>query len=131
MPGGWEAVKEASIRLRYLFPAPLKGGIQRHDPDNLVSLAKASIDGLQDGGILTDDREVIYLPPTQKFAKKTHIPHAGQLQIDIRRIDGCELIMFDQEELELLRLAIRTQMRVGTFKAAKMRELLAWFEELK
>lgn len=125
MQGGWEAVKEASIQLRYLFPTPTKGGTQRHDPDNLISFAKASVDGLQDGGILTDDRDVIYLPPTQEFSKNKL--NTGQLQIDIRRIDGCELMMFDREEIVIIHCAIDDVYGLSQ----KGIELLAWFKELR
>jgi len=55
----------ATIRLVFYFPKPKRGGFKKHDPDNLIAWSKTAIDALTDGGVLADDRDVIYLPPEQ------------------------------------------------------------------
>lgn len=39
---------------------------QKHDPDNLIAWAKSIFDSLTIAGILSDDNDVIHLPPCQK-----------------------------------------------------------------
>lgn len=57
---------EATVQLHFFFGKPKKGGRnQKHDPDNLIAWAKPAIDALTDGGLISDDRELIYLPPRQ------------------------------------------------------------------
>lgn len=55
--------KEVVIALTYVFEK--KPHSKKHDPDNLISWAKTPIDCLTAGGLLEDDRDVIYLPPKQ------------------------------------------------------------------
>lgn len=53
--------KEAEIRLTLR----LGRGCKQQDPDNVLSSAKAAIDGLVDAGILAGDRQIRYLPVEQ------------------------------------------------------------------
>ena len=58
----------AAIGLAYHFAPAARGTrLRGHDPDNLIAWAKAAIDGLVDGGILADDRQLVYLPPTTQL----------------------------------------------------------------
>lgn len=59
--------ERAIVGLHYVLQAPQRGGNQPHDPDNLIAWAKASIDALTDAGILADDRQIVYLPPSQEW----------------------------------------------------------------
>lgn len=54
------------------------GGKKRkvRDPDNLTAFAKAAIDSLTLGGVMSDDRELIHLPPLQTIDK------AGRSEIE-------------------------------------------------
>ena len=56
---------------------------KRHDADNLIAWLKASIDGLQDAGVLADDSGVTWLPPEQVFGKS-----AGDEKIVVLTITG-------------------------------------------
>lgn len=57
--------RSAILELTFEIPRPTRGRAQRHDPDNLIAWAKTAIDAMTDGGILADDRDVVYLPPVQ------------------------------------------------------------------
>jgi len=75
----------AIIGLRFRFPKPRFGRAQFHDPDNLLAWAKSAIDALTDGGLLADDRSIVYLPPEQELSADD----VGQLLITVRPIvDG-------------------------------------------
>lgn len=65
--------ERAVIRLHYVLPWPKNGQRQPHDPDNLIAWAKTAIDALQDAGILADDRQVIYMPPSQEWLERDDI----------------------------------------------------------
>jgi Holliday junction resolvase RusA-like endonuclease len=56
---------------------------KRHDSDNLIAWLKASIDGLQDAGVLADDSGVTWLPPAQVFGKS-----AGEDKMVVLTITG-------------------------------------------
>ncbi len=61
--------KEVVLSLTFIFGKHLgRGRRQRHDPDNLIAWAKTPVDALTRGGLLEDDRSIIYLPPQQVFA---------------------------------------------------------------
>lgn len=88
--------RHATISLYFEFPPPQRGGAKRHDPDNLIAWAKTTIDALTDAGVLADDREVTYAPPSQRTATRHEAQiyprlHAGQLHITIaaHRDDRC------------------------------------------
>jgi Holliday junction resolvase RusA-like endonuclease len=44
---------------------------KKHDADNLIAWLKATVDGLQDAGILADDSGLTWLPPDQIYGKGT------------------------------------------------------------
>ena len=74
----------ASVGLNFVFERPRRGGLQAHDPDNLIAWAKTTIDGLTDAGVFKDDRELIYLPPRQAWLPKgVTLPQHAQLEIVI------------------------------------------------
>ena len=60
---GWP-VSSATIQMTFFHRTARK-----QDPDNLLASMKAAIDGLVDGGVLTDDRDLTHLPPVQKKDK--------------------------------------------------------------
>lgn len=71
--------RSAILELTFEIPRPTRGRAQRHDPDNLIAWAKAAIDAMTDGGILADDRDVVYLPPQQILGTD-----AGRLLVAVR-----------------------------------------------
>lgn len=54
-------LKRAVIQVTYYHPTKAF-----KDPDNILASLKAAFDGLVDGGILADDRDVTY-PPVKRF----------------------------------------------------------------
>lgn len=74
--------RSAILELAFEIPRPTRGRAQRHDPDNLIAWAKAAIDAMTDGGILADDRDVVYLPPLQTLGTD-----AGRLGISVREYE--------------------------------------------
>lgn len=53
------------------------------DSDNIVASLKAGIDGLVDGGLLTDDRDVTYLPVTRLVDGKN-----PRVEVTIQELTG-------------------------------------------
>ena len=74
--------RSAILEMTFEIPRPTRGRAQRHDPDNLIAWAKSAVDALTDGGILADDREVVYLPPIQILGTDV-----GRLGIVIREYE--------------------------------------------
>lgn len=61
-----EPLTRAFVTLHFHLPLARRGAKKRfHDPDNLIAWAKSTFDGLVDGGVFTDDKELVHLPPTQ------------------------------------------------------------------
>jgi Holliday junction resolvase RusA-like endonuclease len=74
----------AVLLLRYLIETPARGGFKRHDPDNLIAWGKTAIDSLTDAGILTDDRDILYMPPEQGPTPRGDLSNLPRLEIEIR-----------------------------------------------
>lgn len=52
-------------RVRVLWHLPRNG--KQQDPDNMLRSLKSAFDGLQDAGVIANDRNLIHLPP--EFAR--------------------------------------------------------------
>jgi hypothetical protein len=89
---GRPQLDRAVIGLEYRLPRPARGGLQTHDPDNLIAWAKTAIDAMQDAGILADDRHVFYSPPQQRFVSQEDsqdlIVAAGELILTITNAES-------------------------------------------
>lgn len=57
----WLPLKQARIRITYFHKT-----VRFRDPDNILASLKPAIDGLQDAGLLADDRDVVYPPVLRK-----------------------------------------------------------------
>lgn len=96
----WRPVKAAIITLHFKFTSV---NSQKHDPDNANAWAKASIDGIKDGGILHDDNKCTYLPPLQTIVKTAM---EEQLEITVQDSTGCRLFVLTDEEVAEVEAAI-------------------------
>ena len=96
----WRPIKAAIILLHFKFTSI---NSQKHDGDNLISYAKASIDGIKDGGILHDDNRCTYLPPLQTIVRS---PMEEELVIQIQDSTGCRLFILSDEEVDEIESAI-------------------------
>lgn len=66
----------AVARVTFIFPASRPGPLP--DPDNAAAALKAAWDGIQDGGLLTTDRQLRILPID---LKKSHLVRVGFVRI--------------------------------------------------
>lgn len=55
---------------------------RKTDNDNLIAWLKASIDGLEDAGIVDDDSGITWLPPSQVYGKGTGTDRKVVLSIE-------------------------------------------------
>ena len=83
---GWP-VDRATIQATFYHATARK-----QDPDNLIAMMISATNGLIDGGVLTDDRDVTHLPPVQKKDKDD-----PRVELVITAIGGMNYIHIMQE----------------------------------
>lgn len=73
------------VSLTYHLPRPKRGGFQPHDTDNAIAWAKAAIDGLQDGHVIANDRQVTMGDVRQRMVE---VGERTRLEITVEEIEA-------------------------------------------